>query len=564
MRLLLIENKEGETERLSDRLISFIDAGDSLSDASSLEEAVSKAGRNPFDIIFVDAGLSEFENTDVLFELKQVVNCPVVLLYTAGQEHRAEAAIAKGASDTLQVSMLNALRFQRVVEHNIERHKLEQEKQKLIAELVEASFENQRILNQLQQTNAQMAQEIELRNKIETRNALLVKAIHQISDEVVISDLNHRVLYRNNAFRQNRSAAPDYINSHTMMEMFAIGDDQIAREIRNAMREGEDWRGKITRTDENDCIITEQLSVFPIRDESYEVVNYIAIRHDVTRETELEQRLTQSQKLQSIGQLAAGIAHEINTPVQYVSDNVNFLEASFSDLAKVLSQHKELIERVQRNQESVSYADKCIEEIENADLEFLLGEIPLSIKQSAEGLDRISKIVTAMKEFAHPGTAEKISADLNKAIRSTVQVCANEWKYIADMELDLEDGLAYVPCYIGELNQVFLNMIVNAVHAIEERKLPAKSKGTISIQTRMDDSDAIVVIRDTGNGIPSGIIEKIFDPFFTTKEVGKGTGQGLSLAYSTIVEMHGGSIDVESQTGQGTVFTIRLPLNKKM
>jgi two-component system, NtrC family, sensor kinase len=564
MRQLLIENKEGETERLSDRLISFIDAGDSLSDASSLEEAVSMAGRNPFDIIFVDAGLSEFENTDVLFELKQVVNCPVVLLYTGGQEHRAEAAIAKGASDTLQVSMLNALRFQQVVEHNIERHKLEQEKQKLIAELVEASFENQKILNQLQQTNAQMAQEIELRNKIETRNALLVKAIHQISDEVVISDLNHRVLYRNNAFRQNRSAAPDYINSHTMVEMFAIGDDQIAREIRNAMREGEDWRGKITRTDENDCIITEQLSVFPIRDESYEVVNYIAIRHDVTRETELEQRLTQSQKLQSIGQLAAGIAHEINTPVQYVSDNVNFLEASFSDLAKVLFQHKELIERVRLNQESVSYADKCIEEIENADMEFLLGEIPLSIKQSAEGLDRISKIVTAMKEFAHPGTAEKISADLNKAIRSTVQVCANEWKYIADMELDLEDGLAYVPCYIGELNQVFLNMIVNAVHAIEERKLPAKSKGTISIQTRMDDSDAIVVIRDTGNGIPSGIIEKIFDPFFTTKEVGKGTGQGLSLAYSTIVEMHGGSIHVESQTGQGTVFTIRLPLNKKM
>ena len=327
-----------------------------------------------------------------------------------------------------------------------------------------------------------------------------------------------------------------------------------------AISAGKEWRGTISRTDENSRMIAEQLSVFPIRDDNQQVVNYVAIRRDISRERELERRLLQSQKLESIGQLAAGIAHEINTPTQYVSDNVNFLDESFTAINGILSQHVTLLDALRNGQPDSDTVQQYRNDIEAADLEFLLEEIPLSISQSAEGLSRITKIVLAMKEFSHPGRDEKVPADINKAIRNTVQVCANEWKYVADVEFDLEEGLPQVPCYIGELNQVFLNLIVNSAHAIEVLNSGTDSKGIIRIETKADLSEAVIVIGDTGCGISAEIIDRVFDPFFTTKEVGKGTGHGLSMVYTTIVEMHSGNIDIESSPGNGAIFTIRLPL----
>ncbi len=299
------------------------------------------------------------------------------------------------------------------------------------------------------------------------------------------------------------------------------------------------------------------LTISPIRERENKMVDQVMIRAaDITERKLLESQLVQAQKLESIGQLAAGISHEINTPIQYVGDNTRFLQEGFQDILRLLDRYDALKKNCD---ESVN---KEIEAVAEAiDLEYLKEEIPSAIEQSLEGVERVSKIVHAMKEFSHPGTDEKTPTDINQAIENTVLVARNEWKYVAEMKVDLHPSLDPVPCFPGELNQVFLNMIVNASHAIAD-VLGDESgeRGTISITTRRNGECAEIRFQDTGAGIPKENLTRIFDPFFTTKEVGKGTGQGLSIAHSVIVDKHEGTIEVESEVGKGTTFTIRLPL----
>ncbi|MBN2715928.1 MAG: PAS domain-containing protein [Deltaproteobacteria bacterium] len=491
--------------------------------------------------------------------MKQIASCPILVLAQDSSDPGLDNVIAQGASDILFRPHLHAFRLEQAIRHSVERYKLELEKQKLISDFVEASFENERILKQLQAANEQLTDEIALRNEMENRNALLIQAIHQISDEVVISNLDHSVVYRNRAFEARNNTIAPAPASFSVSELFPPGSEEIAVEMATAVACGESWRGTIKQKGQNNHIVWEQLSVFPIRDENDNITNYIVIKRDVTHEQELEQRLLQSQKLESIGQLAAGIAHEINTPTQYVSDNVNFLNESFAAINDILSQHLTLLTSMETENAMSDTVHQLKNAIEEADLDFLMEEIPLSIAQSEEGLKRIAQIVLAMKEFSHPGRDEKVPADINKAIRNTAQVCANEWKYVANMAFDLEEGLSLVPCYIGELNQVFLNLIVNAAHAIATRNNDADTKGVIRIETKAAIDGVTIVFSDTGCGIPANIIDRVFDPFFTTKEVGKGTGQGLSMAYTTVVEMHAGTINVQSSPGKGATFTIHLP-----
>ncbi|MCP9447511.1 MAG: HAMP domain-containing histidine kinase [Nitrospira sp.] len=204
--------------------------------------------------------------------------------------------------------------------------------------------------------------------------------------------------------------------------------------------------------------------------------------------------------------------------------------------------------------------EACEAEAQRADLDYVTEEIPRAIAQTMEGVDRVAKIVRAMKDFAHPGGDEKAFGDLNKAIESTVTVTRNEWKYVADLKTDLAPDLPLVPCLLSEFNQVIMNMIVNAAHAIGDVVKGTGRKGVIAITSRRDGQFAEIRIADTGTGIPEQIRHKIFDPFFTTKEVGKGTGQGLAIARSVVVDKHRGSITVESEVGKGTTFIVRLPL----
>jgi signal transduction histidine kinase len=204
-----------------------------------------------------------------------------------------------------------------------------------------------------------------------------------------------------------------------------------------------------------------------------------------------------------------------------------------------------------------------LEEItRKVDLAYLTEEVPRAINQTLEGVDRVTKIVRAMKEFSHPGVKEKTLADLNKAIENTVTVSRNEWKYVADMITELDSSLPAVPCLVGEFNQVVLNIIINAAHAIQEVVgRDSGRKGTIRVSTHHDPDWVEVRIGDTGGGIPEDIRSRIFDPFFTTKGVGKGTGQGLAIAHSVIMDKHGGTLHFETEMGKGTTFFIRLPLH---
>lgn len=288
----------------------------------------------------------------------------------------------------------------------------------------------------------------------------------------------------------------------------------------------------------------------------------IATIEDVTARIQAEQEQEQSGKLESIGRLASGIAHEINTPVQFVNDSVHFINEGLQALEKMLQLHAGQLEQIHAGALTASEAHQQAEEVaDELDLEYLRENLPDSVKSSLDGLTRISTIVRSMKEFAHPDAEEKTAADLNANIASTLEIARNEYKYVADVHTEFGSDLPPVPCFRSQINQVLLNLVVNAAHAIEDRIAKGEiERGTISVVTAQDQGRACIRVSDTGCGIPEELQKKIFEPFFTTKAVGKGTGQGLSLVRKVIVDGHGGQVHVDSQPGQGTTFTISLPL----
>ncbi len=287
---------------------------------------------------------------------------------------------------------------------------------------------------------------------------------------------------------------------------------------------------------------------------------------DITERKRAEEALRQSQsqllmaqKLESIGQLAAGIAHEINTPIQYIGDNATFLAEAFRDLLRFVEPHTELASAL-RNPGRTDFVTALEQTVQNVDVNYLRDEIPKATEQLLEGVAHVARIVRAMKEFSHPGPAVKAPVDINRAIESTVLISRNEWKYVAELTTDLDPELPPVPCVAGEFNQVILNLIVNAAYAIGDVVRGSDRKGSIRIGTRRDGEWVEVRVSDTGAGIPEDIRARIFTPFFTTKEVGKGTGQGLAMAHAVIVKKHQGTIRFESEIGVGTTFVVRLPL----
>ena len=306
------------------------------------------------------------------------------------------------------------------------------------------------------------------------------------------------------------------------------------------------------------------LTVNPIGNGGRQSLGFFLTGADITERKALEVQLVQAQKLESIGQLAAGIAHEINTPTQYVGDNIEFLECAFGQLEELRVAHEKLLELAEAGNLQGTELAEITATVEETDVAYLVEQIPRAITQSLEGVGRIASIVKAMKEFSHPGTEEKTCIDLNRAIESTITVSRNEWKYVAEMETDLDAGLPQVPCLPGEFNQVVLNILVNASHAIADvTENGSNGKGTITGSTCQDGNWAEVRITDTGTGIPEKARARIFDPFYTTKDVGKGTGQGLAIAHNVIVEKHGGTLTFETEMREGTTFVIRIPISEE-
>jgi len=274
-----------------------------------------------------------------------------------------------------------------------------------------------------------------------------------------------------------------------------------------------------------------------------------ALQQELERRKRVELELVQAHKLEAIGRLAAGVAHEINTPAQYVGDNIRFLEEAFTSLDQLLT-------AVDSPPDAASARPSP-----KAEVDYLRKEIPTALRESLHGVEQIARIVRAMKEFSHPGSEEKQLIDVNRAIDSTLTVSRNQWKYVADVATEFDRELPLVPCIPAAFNQVILNLVVNAAEAIGEVVGDgSQQNGKITVRTRRDGDWAEIKIADTGRGIPAAIRSRVFEPFFTTKDLGKGTGQGLAIAHAPVVEKHGGTLNFQTAPGEATTVILRLPL----
>ncbi len=412
------------------------------------------------------------------------------------------------------------------------------------------------------------------RKRFEEMLRVLTRAMDQSPVSVVISDTDGKMEYVNARFCE--------ITGFTAQEILGKNPEDIRygttpqgeyQQMLGTIVSGNEWRGELCNRKKNGDTYWESEVISPIKNENGVVTHilYLGVKEDIAERKRMEKereiielQLRQSQKLESVGQLASGIAHEINTPIQYVGDNLRFIQDSFANLKKLVFGYEKMFAGIPAGALEPGLLAVIEKARKETDFSYLAAEIPTAIQQSLDGVQRVADIVRAMKEFSHPGGKEKIETDINHAIQTTITVTRNEWKYVADVVTELAPDLPKIPCFPDEFNQVILNLLINAAQAIGDVVNKSGGKGMIRVVTRLDGAWVEIRIADTGAGIPEEIRHRIFDLFFTTKEVGKGTGQGLALARSVIVKKHGGELTFESSVGQGTTFVIRLPVSSKM
>ena len=402
------------------------------------------------------------------------------------------------------------------------------------------------------------------RKKAEQAHSRLAAILEATTDFVGIADEEGRVLYANRALRQLRGLglSPDtplgvIPDNHPEWAFHAIRDEGLPEAMRTGV-----WDGEMAVLDQSGCEIPVHQLILAHRDEAGKIDFFSTIMRDRSvpkrQAAELQQafdelkrtqeQLVQSEKMASIGQLAAGVAHEINNPIGYLHSNLGTLGQYLGDTLRVVAAYEAALPTM-----SDSMPKAAIEQIKKqTDFEFVLEDIPKLLAESQEGIQRVRKIVQDLKDFAHTGDNEEWQwVDLRHSLSRTLNIVNNELKYKAEVQQSYED-IPEIRCLPGQLNQVFMNLLVNAAHAIDK-------DGQVRIKTWYQDEQVGVEISDTGCGMPPEVIGRIFEPFFTTKPVGKGTGLGLSISYG-IVKKHGGRIEVDSKVGRGTTFRVVLPV----
>ncbi|MFO0746957.1 MAG: ATP-binding protein [Myxococcota bacterium] len=339
-----------------------------------------------------------------------------------------------------------------------------------------------------------------------------------------------------------------------------LGSAVLVVTVRRLLRHGQRYLGEHRAAQAALAQLNSELED-RVRERTRELVSaHGALEDELQARAVMEIELRQAQKLEAMGRLAAGVAHEINTPIQFVNDSLEFVRASINDLGGLIPKWQALAVATVGGSAAVADANATIERADEIEVDYLLEQLPKAMDRMTDGIGRVATIVRSLKDFAHPDTQAMSPVDMNHAVETTLTIARNEYKYLADAETDF-GALPPVTCHPGDINQVILNLVVNAAHAIGDKVGDSGDRGLITIRTRAEADHVSIMVSDTGGGIPDHVREHIFEPFFTTKEPGRGTGQGLALAHRVVVEKHGGSISFDSEVGVGTTFNIRLPID---
>ena len=541
-RLLLVDPDFDEAARIIALLHRSEIETYAIDHAHGFDEAEGLIEENDFDAVLLDLATPVGRGATVLKKLIGLAaHIPIIVLTQTEDENAGAMAVQAGAQDFLVKSRINGDVLRRVIRYSIDRVRYRQDVDGLAREIAH----RKRIADALSDSQ----------NRMMAINDSLYEG-------VLVFDENGHIALSNRAADRLLSDE-DKLPSRDLDAVMRLVLDEYpvafsAGPFRQVIHDGigiQDEDALFVRGD--GTLVAVAYACVPLLEKDG-VQGAILSFRDIGAFKQAQRDALQASKLASVGQLAAGIAHEINTPIQYIGDNLRFLSNAFQSLVGLLRRSEQLLGDLDGEQaeQARSALDRAREQ---ADADYLLENIPEATRQSLEGAGQVARIVLAMKEFSHPGERAKAEVDINRSVENTVAVSRNEWKQWAQLETDLEEALPRVNCLAGEINQVLLNLVVNAAHAIEEAQRGADGK--ITIATRRLDGDRVeIAIEDNGVGMTEAVIEQIFDPFFTTKKVGKGTGQGLSICRDVIVAKHGGRISVNSTPGAGSRFSVILPI----
>jgi len=541
-----VEDNSLDARLLREMLNSQVPCKFAMTAVGYMSEAESHLATNAVDVILLDLGLPDAQGLEAVRRAHAAApRAALVVLTGCDDELMADKALREGAQDFLVKGQIETPGLLRAMRYATQRAKAEVEMQETREQAEGANRVKGELLVALQGAQAE--------------TNLFLRSIPSI---LIGLDSEGRIT------RWNLTASNTFGIDELSADGRTIEDCGIKWLHPEMNAEIARWLATETIYRSNNLAYEREgktrllgLQVMRIPAENGKPMGFIITGADITERMGLELQLRQAQKLEGIGQLASGIAHEINTPTQFVGDNIRFLKDSWGPVAEFLTFCGTMQSGWTTGPISPEHLQRFCELHQKCDLEYVSEHIPKAIDLSLEGVKRIAKIVKGFKEFSHPGSEEKRAINLNQAIETTISVARHEWKYCADLVTTFDAELPLVPCLVGEFNQVILNLIVNSAHAISSIvEKNGEGKGTITISTRRDGDWARVAVADTGAGIPVEIRSRVFEPFFTTKEVGKGTGQGLALAHAAIVNRHQGQLWFESELGQGTTFFIRLPL----
>ena len=541
LRILLVDSDSGDAARLTALLPRKGREQFTVLYAACAEEAERLLTQNRFDAVLLDLGSTVGRNGSVLRSLlDRAGDTPIVALTGSADQEAGFKAVQAGAQDFLVKSRIDADNLRRAIRYSVDRMRFRQDVDLLGREIAH----RQRITEALS----------------ESQNRML--AINEsLYEGVLVFDENGHIALSNRAAERLLGDSEKLI-SRVIDDVLRLkqGDTLLSfaqGPLRRVITQGQfmqDDDAVMVRPDGKPLAVA--FACTPLLEKDG-VQGAILSFRDIGAFKQAQRDALQASKLASVGQLAAGIAHEINTPIQYIGDNLTFLADAFKSLTDLLERAEQLL-AAQGGDAARQAMAAMAEARESADADFLLTNIPDATRQSLEGAAQVARIVLAMKEFSHPGDREKTEEDLNRAILNTVAVSRNEWKHSAQLETNLAPDLPRVQCLAGEMNQVLLNLIVNAAHAIAEAD--RGGAGKITVTTLLSGQSVEIIVEDNGIGMTEQVRQQIFDPFFTTKRVGKGTGHGLAICRDVGVSNPGGKLSVESILGEGSRFTVTLPI----